>query len=95
MTEKIAQLLIQKLSFLCFSGVATASNLFLSTSNSLPTCWYCIPAFLVSFPLFLYLGGKILLALQSLLLSFQEHSLHDYEENEPLHSYFILIFVGI
>jgi len=40
MTEKIVRLLIQKLSFLCFSGVATASNLFLSTSNSLPTCWY-------------------------------------------------------
>jgi len=27
MTKKIARLLIQKLSFLCFSGVATASNL--------------------------------------------------------------------
>ena len=40
MTEKIARLLIQKLSYLCFSWVATASNLFLSTSNSLPKCWY-------------------------------------------------------
>jgi len=40
MREKIARLLIQKLSFLCFSGVATASNLFLSTRHSLPTCWY-------------------------------------------------------
>jgi len=38
--RKLARLLIQVLYFLCFSRVATVSNLFLSTSNSLPTCWY-------------------------------------------------------
>jgi len=57
-------------------SVTTDSNLFLSTSSSLPT----------SFLLFLYLGGRTLLALQSLLLSFQENSLHNYEKtNLPTH----------
>ena len=88
MTEKIARLLIQKWSFRCFSGVATASNPFLSTSNSLPICWYSsIPGI---FSIFLYLG-RTLLALQSLLLRFQENSLHNYEENEPSHSRCTLI----
>jgi len=52
--------------------------------------WYLFYCFYI---LVLYLCFYILtlLALQSLLLSFQENSLHDYEENEPSHSHCTLI----
>ena len=91
MTEKMARLLILKLRFLCFSGVATASNL--SFQAPAIVCHHVgTPASLVIFsPLFLYLGGRTLLALQSLLLGFQEHISHEYEENEASHSYCTLI----
>jgi len=61
MRENNTWLLILTLSFLCFSGVATVSNLFFTTSNSLPSCWYssCLGIFS---PLCLYLGGRTLLA---------------------------------
>ena len=79
-----------EMSFLCFSGVATATNLFLSTSNSLPTCWYSsIPGV---FSIVFLSWRKDFPCCQSLLLGFQENILHDYEKNEPSHSYCILIF---
>jgi len=63
--------------------------LFLSTSNSLPLCWYSsIPG--IFSPLFLYLGGRTLLALPSCFYVSRK-SLHDYEENVPSHSYYTLV----
>jgi len=81
-----------EIAFSVFFGSSYCQQpLFLSTTNSLPAHHVGIPASLVSFLLFLYLGGRILLALPSLLLSFQKNSLHDHEENEPSHLYCTLV----
>jgi len=69
-----------EIAFSVFFGSSYSQQpLFFSTSNSLPTCWHSsIPG--IFSPLFSYLGGRTLLALQSVVLSFQKNSLHDYEK---------------
>jgi len=62
-----------------FLRVSTATNLSFQAPETV--CHHVgIPASLVSIsPLLLYVCGRALLALHSLLLSFQETSLHDHE----------------
>jgi len=90
MREHNAWLLIQKLLFLCFSGVATASNL----SFSAPAIvWQHvgIQASLLSFLHCFISWWKETPCSSIMLLSFQKNSSHDYEENEPSRSNCTLI----
>jgi len=71
-----------KLPFLCFSGVATASDLFFQHKQ-----WFAI---MLVFHGFWYLFSLVFISWWKdypcssiMLLSFQKNSLRDYEENEP------------
>jgi len=84
MTESNAWLLILKLPFLCFSGVATASNL--SVSALIIVCHHVgIPTSLVFFLRCFYILVEGLSWLFHQASIFSKNSLHDYEENESSH----------
>jgi len=84
MTENNAWLLILKLLFLCFSGVATASNLTFSAPGIV--CHHVgIPASLVSFPIVFISWWKDSPCVMLL------NCLRDFEESQPSHSYCTLI----
>jgi len=90
MRESNAWLLILKLPFLYFSGEATASNL----SFSAPAIVCHLVGITVSLVTFLHWflsWWKDSPCSSAMLLRFQKNSLHDYEENEPSHSYCTLI----
>jgi len=90
MRENNAWLLILKWPLLRFSGVATASNL--SFSAPAIVCHHVgIPASHVSFLHVFISWWKDSPCSSFMLLSFHKNSSHDYEENEPSHSYCTLI----